>query len=603
MPNFSIFRGQHNRATHRRAARREQPQLEHLEGRQLLSTFVVTNTNDSGTGSFRQAIKSSNATTGAATNAIDFQIGTGGTETINLESALPAITHPVVIDGTTQPGTGTAPRIVLNGSCAGNTAVGLTLTACGSTLKGLAIDNFGSDGVDVNSASRDLITDDYIGVTPAGKQAGNSGNGVTISGSSSDNTAGGSIAGAGNLISGNGAHGIELLGANNNFVQGNLIGTNATGSAPLGNGDSGVYLENGADNNLIGGTTAGARNVLSGNDLRGVHISGGSTGDLVEGNFIGTNAAGTAAVANEDSGVLIDGNSRNNTIGGTTAGSGNVLSGNDYRGVHISGGSWGNLVEGNLIGTNAKGTGAVPNDDSGVLIDSGSNDNTIGGAAAGAGNTIWGNGYRGVHISGGSSGNLVEGNLIGTNAAGTATGSNDYSGVLIDGDSNNNTIGGTAVGAGNTISGNLQCGVHISGGSSGNLVEGNSIGTQVAGSGALGNALYGVLIDDGSADNTIGGTGARAGNLVSSNGYGGVALDDAGQGNLIEADIIDSNGSSQPTAGAGVGVLILDTAYTSVIDCTIDSNRDWGILINDGSHTVLTGNTLVNNGLGGIHTT
>ena len=318
--------------------------------------------------------------------------------------------------------------------------------------------------------------------------------------------------------------------------------------------------------------------------------------------MIGTNAAGTAAVPNSDSGVLIDGNSNHNTIGGTTPGSPNVLSGNGDRGVHISGGSSDNLVEGNLIGTNAAGTAAVPNGDSGVLIDCNSNHNTIGGTTPGSGNVLSGNGFRGVHISG-ASGNLVEGNVIGTNAAGTAVIPNDYTGVLIDGDSNNNTIGGTAARAGNSISGNLECGVHISEDSSGNLVEGNVIGTNGAATGAQGNALYGVLIDDGSADNTIGGTSARAGNLISGNGFGGVALDDAGNGNLIEADVIDSNGSSAPTAGGGDGVLIIGTAYTSVIDCTIDSNRDWGILVNDGSHTVLTGNTLQNNGLGGVHTT
>ena len=230
MPNFSIFRSQDNRTTGRRQSRRGQPQLEDLEGRQLLSTLLVTNTADSGTGSLRQAIKSSNSTTASATNLIDFQIGSGGTQTINLQSALPTITHPVVIDGTTQPGSGAAPRIVLNGSCAGKTAVGLTLTASGSTIKGLAIDDFGSDGVDINSASKDLITDDYIGVTQTGRQASNGGNGVKISGSSSNDTVGGTVAGAGNLISGNGAHGIELSGATNNFVQGNLIGTNAAGS-------------------------------------------------------------------------------------------------------------------------------------------------------------------------------------------------------------------------------------------------------------------------------------------------------------------------------------------------------------------------------------
>ncbi len=526
-----------NRMTRRRQNRRGQPLLEDLEGRQLLSTFTVTNTNDSGTGSLRQAIVSSNATTGSTVNAIDFKIGSGGTRTISLESALPIISQRVVIDGTTQPGTGSAPRIVLNGTCAGAHAVGLEITASNTTVKGLVIDNFGSDGVEVVSASGDLITDNYIGVTATGSKAGNGGNGVTISGSSSHDTVGGTTSDAGNLISGNQAHGVVINGADDIVVQGNWIGTNATGTAALGNGDSGVYLDNGANNNLIGGTTACARNVLSGNDLRGVHISGGSSGNLVEGNFVGTNAAGNAAVPNEDSGVLIDGSSENNTIGGTTAGTGNVLSGNELRGVHISGGASGNLVEGNLIGTNAAGTAAVPNDDSGVLI---------------------------------------------------------------DGNSFNNTIGGVTAGAGNTISGNLQSGVHITGCSSGNLVEGNLIGSNATDTGAVPNAVDGVTIDDGSFNNTIGGKAAGAGNTISGNDHRGIALSDARNGNLLEADTIDSNGFGPQAGSPGDGVSIVDTEFTSVLNCTIDSNAGWGIFVNDGSHTVLTGNTVLNNGLGAI---
>ncbi len=108
-----------NQMTRRRQNRGAKPFLEDLEGRQLLSTFTVTNTSDSGSGSLRQAIISSNASTGSAVNAIDFKIGSGGTETIALKSALPTISHQVMIDGTTQPGTGSVPRIVLSGSSAG----------------------------------------------------------------------------------------------------------------------------------------------------------------------------------------------------------------------------------------------------------------------------------------------------------------------------------------------------------------------------------------------------------------------------------------------------------------------------------------------------
>jgi parallel beta-helix repeat protein len=539
MRTLRISRNQDRRVPRHPQARRWRPLLEDLEGRQLLSTFTVTNTNNSGSGSLRQAIIASNAATGPSANTIDFDIGSGGTKTITLQSALPVVTQSVTIDGTTQPGTGAAPRIVLNGSSAGKSVVGLKLTASNCTVKGLAIDDFTSDGVVVSSASGDVITDDYIGVAPAGSKAGNGGNGVTIVGSSSDNTVGGTASGAGNVISGNQAHGVNISGADDNVVQGNLIGTNSLGTGALGNGDSGVIIQNNADDNLIGGTTPGAANTLSGNDLRGVHITSGSSGNLVEGNLIGTNSTGTAAVANDDSGVLIDGSSTDNTIGGTVSG---------------------------------------------------------------AGNTISGNGLRGVHISGGSSGNLVEGNLIGTDAAGTTALGNSDSGVLIDGSSTNNTVGGTVAGAGNTISGNLEDGVHITGGSSGNVIEGNLIGTNSAGTGVLGNAVDGVLIDGNSANNTVGGAATGAGNTISNNLYGGVTLNCAGNGNVLRADVIDANGFSQPTPGLGNGVSVIDTKYTSVLHCTIDSNRDWGILVKDSSHTVLTGNTLHKNGLGGILT-
>jgi hypothetical protein len=523
----------------RRTTRRRHPLVEDLEGRQLLSTFNVTNANDTGTGSLRAAIQASNATTGTPVNAIDFQIGTGGIQTITLRSELPTISHPVVIDGTTEPGTGSAPRVVLNGSSAGTSVVGLTISASRTTIKGLAIDNFTGDGVDINAASGDLITDDFIGISPTGATAANGANGITISGNSSGNTVGGTTSGLRNVISGNVGEGIMIVGATatGNLVEGNYIGTNVAGNAPIGNGDSGVLIETNSDNNAVGGTASGAGNVISGNGARGVHITGTASGNLVEGNYIGTNAAGNAPIGNVDSGVLIDTNSDNNTVGGTATGAGNVISGNGARGVHITITSSGNLVEGNLIGTNAAGNSKIGNGQSGVLIDTSSDNNTIGGTIAGAGNVISGNIFYGVHITISASDNRVEGNLIGTNAAGSTTLGNAVDGVLIDVGAAGNTIGGTVKGAANTISYNVECGVTVSG---------------------------------------------------------------AGQANLIEGDVINNNGFGQPTAGDGDGVSIGTSPYTTVINCTIESNRDWGILSDDSAHLVVTPNTFQSNGLGSV---
>jgi hypothetical protein len=298
-------------------------------------------------------------------------------------------------------------------------------------------------------------------------------------------------------------------------------------------------------------------------------------------------------------GVLIDGGSSHNTVGGTAPGASNTISGNEQEGVAVNGASH-NAVQGNFIGTNVGGTADLGNGDSGVLLENQATHNLIGGTTAAAANTLSGNGYRGVHIVNDSSDNLVEGNWIGTNSAGATGLGNAYSGVLIDVGSHNNTIGGTVKGAGNTIAGNLGDGVHITSHSSDNLVQGNWIGTDAAGSTTLGNADAGVVIDSGAAHNTIGGTATAAGNTISDNGLCGVSLSDAGPYNKIESDTIDSNGYDSP-ANEGDGIAITNTAYTSVIDCVIDDNRDWGLFLKAAASTTHTGDTYQGNGHGGVH--
>ncbi len=540
MLHFSLSRRQTNSTTRRRQERRRKPLVEDLEGRQLLSTFKVTSTSDSGAGSLRQAIMSSNSTTGSSTNTIDFSIGTGGTETITLLSALPAVTHPVLIDGTTQGGTGSAPRIVLNGSKAGSSAIGLELEASGSTVKGLAIVDFASSGVLINSASNDVITDDYIGLTATGTPDGNGADGVTIEGSSSGNTIGGTAAGAANVISGNDANGVQILGpATGNMVEGNLIGTNTAGSGALPNAQDGVRITGGSSHNTIGGTASSATNVISGNSNDGISIDCGSPDNLIQGNLIGTQKDGEYVLPDMLDGVLISGGSASNTVGGTAKGAGNVIAGNARNGVQIDDAN-SNFVQQNLIGNNKIGTVTykLPNTGDGVLIDVG------------------------------SSGNLVEGNRIGTNMAGTSAVANSANGVEVD-SAPGNTIGGTTAGTGNTISGNTQNGVYLTGSmTKDNLVEGNVIG----GSAALKNGGNGVLFDTGADDNTIGGTTTSAANTISYNGGNGVYFNEGGAGgagNLVQYDVFNDNQQN--------GVCIDDSNDTLVIDCTIEYNTGYGI--------------------------
>ncbi|HYI23699.1 MAG TPA: right-handed parallel beta-helix repeat-containing protein, partial [Candidatus Limnocylindrales bacterium] len=305
----------------------------------------------------------------------------------------------------------------------------------------------------------------FIGTNAAGTIA--RGNTVGIRVESSGNLIGGSTPGARNLISGNGAYGLEITGAAaiDNSVKGNYIGTNKAGAAQLRNVSHGVIVIDGADN-TIGGTTAGDRNVVSGNGDDGIKLLGPVGGNVVQGNYIGTDAAGTADVGNEAYGITLD-KSINPLIGGTVAGARNVISGNTYAGVefiHTEGGR----VQGNLIGTRADGTGDLGNGRIGVFILA--SDVVIGGSGS-AGNVISGNGDHGVWIQYSSyTGNQVLGNVIKLN---------EFNGV--------HSMSDETLVQGNLIFSNGFDGVHVHSNSQGTRITAN----QIYGNGELGIDIQG----------------------------------------------------------------------------------------------------------------
>jgi VCBS repeat protein len=327
-----------------------------------MTTFKVMNTNDSGPGSLRQAITDANNNAGL--DAISFNISGPGVHTITPLASLPAIASPMTIDGYTQPGT--SPNTLANGDNAvilielngtnlhgGVSGLHLQGNAGGSTIRGLVINRFPDDGIFLGSVSGNIIEGNFIGTNVTGTaDLGNANHGVDI-GPGSNNTVGGTFAAARNVISGNDSLGVQIFGAGStgNMVQGNFIGTNANGTATIGNTSNGIFLQI-APNNTIGGTVAGAGNVISGNSSNGVAIfSPGSTGNLVAGNFIGTDInSSPQQLGNSADGVLLSG-STNNTIGGTFAGNGNVIAFNGARGVHVSSGT-GNSILGNSIYSN-----------------------------------------------------------------------------------------------------------------------------------------------------------------------------------------------------------------------------------------------------------
>jgi hypothetical protein len=446
----------------------------------LAATLTVTTTADSGPGSLRQAILDSNASAGVP-DTIAFAIGSG-VQTITPLSALPTVTDPVVIDGTTQPGYSGTPLVEIAG--AGLPAQGLQITAGGSTVRALVIRDFNATGIWLQTGGGNTIERCFVGTDATGTQPRSNSVGIYVA-SSAANTIGGSTPAARNLVSGNDGIGILLSGAPSTIVAGNFVGTDVTGTLDLGNGTAGIFLVNGSDDAVIGGTAGttpsgpctGACNLVSGNQGSGIDVTGSSTANArvhVQGNFVGTDAAGMLAVPNGGFGVRVGGGSSDALVGGTSPAARNLISGNASTGLVLgSGGGGAHTVQGNYIGTDTLGAAALPNGGYGVYVELVPGMH-IGGGAAGAGNLISGNALSGVYLAGVfTSVNLVQGNLIGTDASGLLPLGNGSYGVAIIG-SSNNTIGGPAPGEGNLIAHNTVRGVHVSG-ATGNAIRGNAI--------------------------------------------------------------------------------------------------------------------------------
>ena len=323
----------------------------------------------------------------------------------------------------------------------------------------------------------------------------------------------------------------------------------------------------GAPNNVIGGTTAAARNIVSGNTVLGIDIlNAGATNNVVQGNYVGTDVTGSAALGNGNgaSGDGIDvgqiGTGPSNvTIGGTTPGAGNVISANSFQGILLFNDLNGVNVQGNLIGTDATGHVSLGSQVVGIFINTTSpGAATIGGTTAAARNVISGN-QDGFDLNTFSTGITIQGNYIGTDISGSNAIPNASRGMFVS--TNNTIIGGTAAGAGNLISGNFD-GIDIANSSTGNLIRGNFIGTKADGVSPLGNGGSGVGIFTGSSNNSVGGTAAAAGNRIAFNTRGVVV--DSGTGNAILANSIFSN--------VGVGIDLTPVAGVTANDnCDTDT--------------------------------
>ena len=612
-----------------------------MEDRRLLSTWWVTNTNDSGAGSLRQAILDNNGdSANPSPDTIDFAIPGSGVQVIQPIVELPVVTHAALIDGYSQ-GRFSAPNVPIvnpsgdatpNTLAVGDNAVllielngtntvgyqlpfhgydhGLQIAADDSNVQGFVVGGFGLAGISVTGAN-DAIQGCFIGTDPTGTMAMPNDYGVEISGAGSRlGTNGNGIDDTGygindfaerNLISGNTSIGVEAgCPAGVAVVAGNYIGTDRTGTEPLPNG-MGVQASPGS---LVGvdGNDAdpvAERNLISGNINTGVAAYAGS---VIAGNYIGVDATGTLPLGNTNVGVSAYGGALIGTDGNSLddAAEGNVISGNGQVGIYASGQN--NHIAGNYIGTDVTGVYGL-GQPSGIFIDGNGSNNYIGLDPTDGSlhpqderNVISGATVQNIRISG--NGNTVDGNFIGTDASGTGAATSQSSGINISG--SGNLIGTDSGGVNdgierNIISGNPGNGVEISGGT-GNVVAGNYIGTDPTGTTTanLGNKFAGVFFHNTTSGNQI------LRNVIDGSYYGVWMLGSGVSANVVAGNFIGTDWTGHVALGNLLGIVIGDSTSNQVGGTTpadrnlISGNVAGGVYLSGSS----SGNQVLGNWIG-----
>lgn len=513
----------------------------------------------------RAAIQEANALAGADSIAFAASLPkAAGVVEIFPQSGLPWIDSEILIDGYTADGYDVldpdeAPVVNIGGSQAGAGARGLVVDqgGSGSVLRGLAVFAFDGSGILLTSLAPQALTDVriegcHVGIWRGVFYQGNGGDGIEVRsarrtriGTACDL---GGCSGRRNVIADNAGHGIDLSSATFSIVGGNRIGTNTSGTAtfvPFGgntpNGEWGIRIQFGG-RNTVGGRPQEAHNLISGNLAGGIQVDD-SAGNSILGNSIGTNLAGTQALANDGSGVeLLAGF---NFVGGASVGQGNLISGNTSAGIDSEGP---NVIVGNTIGLDLAQATSLPNDWDGILLS--------GSGARVEDNVIGGNGRHGLLAFGDS--HRVVSNLIGTNALGTNL-RNGLNGIVV---SSAHSVQVGDAGMGNVIGfNNLGIGVSFAAGP--NQVQGNFIGTDPNGN-PIPNESAGIYISV-SDDQMIGGQGGLTnglGNVIGHNLGRGIGLESSGplgSGNFVIGNYIGTNANDEPLGNDGPGVRIHGT--------------------------------------------
>lgn len=463
-------------------------------------TYIVTNTYDAGSGSLRQAILDADNHIGQ--DSIVFNIPTSdinynsttGVWTIKPTSELPVIiSDSTILDGTTQTANHgdtnpNGPEIEIDGTNVNGN--GFTIFGLNNKIKGLIINRFSENGV---------------------------------------------------LIEG--------YSARRNTIAGNYIGTNANGTSALPN-NTGIRIYNGAQFNVVGGSTIEERNIISGNNWYGITIRSNCDNNEVIGNYIGSDVNGEVPLGNELGGIIIQFNSNGNRIGGSSEAEKNLIVGSTYVGNVLHGNGitiWEsnyNIIIGNYIGTNKEGAVSLGNRSNGISMYDSQN-NIIGGMMNGEGNIISGNYGKGILIRPSlSMHNAIICNYIGTDTTGQKIIRNKYEGIRLDYGANNNIVG-----PGNVIKYNGSVGIRVK--------HETTINNTIKQNFITENSNEGIRLEYGAKDNVI------------------------GPGNVIK-----SNGSS------GIVVCHDTTIRNTILQNSITENYDLGILNEDGGNEMLTPPTI-----------
>lgn len=518
------------------------------------ATYTVTNTNDSGAGSLRQAITDAVGNIGADTIEFNIPPSDGGYVTvggvsywrIRPTSVLPVLDQDpsgslvaTSIDGTTQATNGgdtnpLGPEIMIDGTIVpvgADLVNGLNIATSSCLISGLIINNF-------------------------------SGSGIAI---------------------GSGASVIE-----GNQIYGCYLGVDATGEVAAAN-NVGINIILASQDNIIGSSESSKRNIISGNTNNGIVIDG--IGNKIFGNYIGVNRSGISAIANGASGIVFGNNTGTNEVGGTNSGEGNIISGNGGNGITLDQ-SVSNSIFGNYIGTSSNGASSIPNNVNGIFVHSQSIGNNIGDGTTAGRNIISGNIGDGINFNIANS-NQIKGNYIGVDVNGTTSLGNGGSGVSL-GDSSSNEV------EENVVSGNTASGVHIGGGYNNNIL-GNYIGLDSTGLAAIGNGVVGIYLGGGSIYNNIGDGTAAGRNVFSANGDNGIEMADPGtnsnevNNNYVGTDVNGDSGTGFYNSGAGI-YIASDTKYNKVFSSRVLGEFVGIVFANGSSGYEISNNVIIGEG-------